>query len=187
MFDYKLRITTPRILKHLAVLVPQSVSPNTITLLGFIIGLLCILSIITSNYLYALILFGFNRTLDALDGYIARARANDTKYGFVLDITADFFVYATIPLAMAYEIGTVLSAQIAGIMIATYYVNAGIWMSLSRVTEKESRGLIEGFETILFYAAMLIFPQYFIYIGIVFAILVALTAIIRISTLLKAK
>ncbi len=126
-------------------------------------------------YRTALGLWLLNRLLDGLDGLAAREHGRATDFGGYLDIMADFAVYAAVP------IGLYLSQPGAGnalsliVMLGSFYVNAASWMFLSAILEKRTAGafvrgevtsvtmppgLVGGTETILFYAAFLIWPDH---------------------------
>jgi hypothetical protein len=80
-----------------------------------------------------------------------------------------------------------MSAYMSSLMLASFYVNASIWMSLTKVTSPKSKGLIDGLETTIFYIAMVLFSDSFIIIGTVFALLVTLTFLTRLITLISDK
>lgn len=122
----------------------------------------------------ALGLWLLNRLLDGLDGLVAREHGRATAFGGYLDIMADFAVYAAVPIGLYLSRPGSGNALSLIVMLGSFYVNAASWMYLSAILEKrgagaEARGevtlvtmppgLIGGTETILFYAAFLIWPD----------------------------
>ena len=185
MIDNQCRSLLEKILTPVSKKMPSFISPDLITLLGFIVTLFTAIAIVTNNYIIALILFISNRILDAFDGNVARTKNIESKYGYIFDISSDFFTYSIIPICIAIQLGTKDALLITSILLATYYVNSGIWTSLSKVTEPEAQGLVEGLETTIFYIAMIIFHTQFVSIGILFAILIIITIILRLVYLIS--
>jgi phosphatidylglycerophosphate synthase len=125
-------------------------------------------------YRTALGLWLLNRVLDGLDGLVAREHGRSTAFGGYLDIMADFAVYAAVPIGLYSSRPGSDNALGLIVMLGSFYVNAASWMYLSAILERrgagaEARGevtavtmppgLIGGTETILFYAAFLIWPD----------------------------
>lgn len=185
MIDTQGRILLSRVLSPISKKLPRLITPNIATISGLTFGFFCIFSIIVNYKWIALLFFMLNRIADAFDGNIARSSNRETKIGSIFDITSDFIIYASVPIAIAIHSGQRTELIVACIMLATYYVNAGIWMSISQVTSPESRGIIEGFETAIFYLAMILFQNYFIQIGSIFAFFVGLTILLRLITLFR--
>jgi phosphatidylglycerophosphate synthase len=149
-------------------------SPHAITAAALLSGLACAGAAGMSSYRTALGLWLLNRLLDGLDGLAAREYGRATDFGGYLDIMADFAVYAAVPMGLYLsrpESGNALGLIV---MLGSFYVNAASWMYLSAILEKRNAGagargevtsvtlppgLIGGTETILFYAAFLIWPD----------------------------
>ena len=101
---------------------------------------------------------------------------------------ADFVVYAAIPIAIWWSLRAVQSPMPLVIMLAVFYVNAASWMLLSALIEKGDvqtsvampTGLIEGFETIVFYSLFLLFPAWAGELFWVFSALVAISVLQRV-------
>lgn len=187
MFDNYLREIKDRLAEPVARKL-KHVSPDTITLLGFVIGIgaagLAYLGITAGALLFWLL----NRGLDGLDGLIARVHHKQDDFGGYLDILSDFVVYALVP------IGIVLGGPSQGrylaliAMLAVFYINTASWMYLAAILEKRAvsdpekkttivmpSGLIGGFETIVFYSLFIVFPSQVTILFIVFSILVIFT------------
>ena len=78
----------------------RRISADTITIFGFIIGLMAVPFIFFGFLKSALLLIIFNRICDGLDGIVARMNEK-TDRGAFLDISLDFIFYASIPVAFA--------------------------------------------------------------------------------------
>ena len=84
----------------LASYVPSQISANSITLVGFGIGLLAVPLLWIKLYYTALALIFVNRFFDGLDGAVAR-RNSVTNLGGYLDISCDFIFYSAVILGFA--------------------------------------------------------------------------------------
>src|SRR5688572_33309136 len=101
MFDRAARRRLDPLLDDLAVrCIARGLSANAVTLIGFFIGVLAMLSVAAGHDLLGLVLLLLNRTADGVDGAIAR-RTQPTERGGYLDIVLDFLIYAGVPFAFA--------------------------------------------------------------------------------------
>ncbi|HDQ22837.1 MAG TPA: CDP-alcohol phosphatidyltransferase family protein [Candidatus Uhrbacteria bacterium] len=69
--------------------IPQTIKPNHLSALRFLMALPLILLIWLHFYKLAALLFLFSALLDGLDGSMARLRGQETQLGTILDPTAD--------------------------------------------------------------------------------------------------
>ena len=175
MFDSLLRPLKDRILAPAVASVGRRISPNAVTVLAFLAGLLCAAAICLQATIAAVVLWFLNRTLDGLDGAVARSTGRKTDGGGYLDIVLDFAVYAVLPLAMVFTVEDLPLARAGTVLLAAFYVNSASWMYLSAILERRKRsgsapeggsstsvdmpaGLIEGTETIVLYTLMIALP-----------------------------
>jgi len=173
-------------------LAKTGISANTVTLLGLGIGLIAALFIALGNVQVGLWLLLISRIADGLDGAVARA-TQKTDFGGFWDIVADFFFYGAIPVAFVFLDPT--NNAIAGaVLLMSFYFNGGTFLGYAILAEKHklsteqrgskslyfSTGLLEGTETIAFFAAICIWPQYFAIMAYVFAAACFYTAASRI-------
>jgi phosphatidylglycerophosphate synthase len=187
MFDSSLRLAKDRWLRSSANALRQ-VPPMAITGVGFLAGLGAAWCAAQGSYWSALALFWLGRILDGLDGAVARAANKQSALGGYFDLMTDFVVYAAIPIAVWWSLRTVNGPMPLIVMLATFYVNAASWMLLSALTEKGDSltsvampaGLIEGFETIVFYSLFLLLPAWSNELFYLFSILVALSVLQRV-------
>jgi phosphatidylglycerophosphate synthase len=169
------------------------ISADAVTLAGLGLGLFAALMIVLELDGAALVLFGLNRLLDGLDGAIARSTRRTDRGGF-LDIVFDFAIYGAIPLAFALrDPGTF--ALPAAVLLFSFYVNGASFLAFAAVAAKRgmssdvrgiksiyfTAGLMEGTETILFFAAMILLPQHFAVLAYAFAGLTVMSALARIT------
>ncbi|MGI8714921.1 MAG: CDP-alcohol phosphatidyltransferase family protein [Solirubrobacteraceae bacterium] len=166
------------------------VSPGSLTLAGLLAGLGACVSVASSLWGLALVLWLLNRLLDGLDGALARRRGA-TELGGLLDFTADFVVYSgfVVGLAIAHP-GARLACVV---LLATYLVNNVALLTFSSVIERLglrlgderslrlTTGLAEGAETIVVYALFCLLPGSSAVIAWAFAGLVGLTAVQRVA------
>ncbi len=187
MFDARLRLAKDRAL-HAVALSLRSVSPLAITALGLAAGLAAAWCAARGGYWAALALFWLGRILDGLDGAVARAAGTQSALGGYLDLMSDFLVYAAIPIGIWWGVRGEQSSAALIIMLAVFYVNAASWMLLSALIEKGDAltsvampiGLIEGFETIVFYSLFLLLPGWARELFWLFSALVAVSALQRV-------
>ena len=79
----------------------KRISANTVTAIGFFVGLLAVPFIIAEYFMIENLLICINRICDGLDGIIARLNKITNKGAF-LDISLDFIFYGSIPVAFAF-------------------------------------------------------------------------------------
>lgn len=188
MLDSSLRSVKDSLLLPLARALGPRVHPNTLSVLGFLVGIGSALLLLRQAYAPALLLWLLNRVLDGLDGTVARAQRRQTDFGGYLDLLLDFALYALIPvcLALGSPVPGVLPAL--GALLGSFYLNAASWMYLAAVLEKRALGarggatsivmppgLIEGAETILFFSLFMLLPGALVPLFAAMATLVLLT------------
>ena len=172
MFDELLRRFKDRLLAPLARLLGARVSPNALSFLAFAFGVSAAGAAWQGHDVPALVLWLFNRSVDGLDGTQSRVHGLQSDFGGYLDIMLDFTVYALIPVALVLAEPRLALAGM--VLLATFFVNGASWMYLAAILERRragapSRGdlttitmppgIIAGTETIVFYSAMLLWPD----------------------------
>jgi phosphatidylglycerophosphate synthase len=173
-------------------LLAAGISANTVTAAGLAIGLAAAGLAAAGLFLAALALLILSRLADGLDGAVARA-AGPTPFGSYADICADFVFYGAIPLA--FVVHDPSANGLAGaFLLASFYVNGATFLGFAILAEKHglprdprrrkgfhhSGGLLEGTETIVFFAALCLFPASFPWLASAFAALCLATAAGRI-------
>lgn len=170
----------------------RGIGADTVTIMGFVIGLAAGIAIVLDAYVWAFVLIGLSRICDGLDGAVARA-TRKTDFGGFLDIVLDFAFYGLIPfafiLADPYENGVA-----GGLLLLSFYVNGASFLAFSIMAEKRglttdargakslyfTTGLAEATETIGVFLAFCLFPQWFCEIAVIFALVCFYTALSRI-------
>lgn len=193
MLDEKLRPLKEAVLIPVSKQIGKVLSPNVMTFISFLLGTVSIVYILMGQYLLAGILWGLNRITDGLDGTIARVTGRQSDIGGYLDILADFVIYSLIPIAFVIDRGRINSELLVlSIMLAVYYINAASWMYLSTLLHKREKiegqytsvimplGVVEGFETIVFYTLFFIIPNRILALMTILLILTFLGTIQRI-------
>lgn len=173
MFDEVLRPVKERVLYPVAKSLGSIFSPNMMTGLSLLLGLLSVLLIFQGSFLGAFFLWVLNRITDGLDGTIARITNKQSDLGGYLDIMADFLLYSLIPISFVLYRGMILAELVLLVMmLAVFYLNAASWMYLAGILEKRKAvskdsltsinmplGLVEGFETIIIYSLFYLLPN----------------------------
>jgi phosphatidylglycerophosphate synthase len=199
MFDTALRRTKDRFGEPVAAIF-KGVSPNTISLASFVVGILAAGLAFQGWFGLALLLWLVSRVLDGLDGLIARVLHKQTDFGGYLDILCDFAVYATLPIAIVLNQPTQERYLALVFLLAAFYVNGASWMYLAAILEKRSSqyvgdpaappvmtsivmpsGLVGAAETILAYCLFLIWPSQAALLFTVFGLMVVFTTLQRLA------
>ena len=188
MFDSEFRNLKTRFIEPL--LRPITLPPIVFTLMSLLTGLGALAAFWFDYRLPALLLWIACRIFDGLDGMVARISGRQSDLGGYIDLIVDFFLYAALPLVIAFRLGETVHFAVAALLLGIFYVNAAVWMSASALLEKRRiqrkqtsmimpRGLVEGFETMLFNCLMLIFPGQFVPLALTMAGLTLLGALVR--------
>lgn len=167
------------------------ISANGVTFAGLAIGLLSAVMVALGMFYAALILMLLSRVMDGLDGAVARA-TQKTDFGGYFDITADFLFYGAFPFAFI-VLDPAQNGVVGALLLVSFYFNGGTFLGYAILAEKHklsttkrgskslyfSTGLTEGTETIAFFAALCIWPQYFNILATIFAAACFYTALAR--------
>ena len=170
----------------------RGVGADAVTGAGLGLGLAAAVAVAAGHEGVALALFALNRMLDGLDGAVARAGEPSGRGGF-LDIVFDFAVYGALPLAFALR-DPAANGLAACVLLFSFYVNGASFLAFaavaaerglrSRVPAKSihfTAGLAECTETILFFALMLLRPDWFAVLAFAFAGLTLMSAVMRVT------
>ena len=169
----------------------KGVSPLTVTLIGVASGILIPLFLYLHQSISALVLLGISGFCDTLDGSLARHKKLSSPAGAVLDIVADRLVEWAILLGLflyAPESRGFMTIWMLGsvLLCITTFLVVGIFQENS--SEKSfhySPGLVERAEAFIFFSLMILFPNFFTLLALLFGALTLLTAIIRIKQFIK--
>ncbi|MDC0993208.1 CDP-alcohol phosphatidyltransferase family protein [Alphaproteobacteria bacterium] len=192
MFDAQLRPLIDRLLDPIGRgLVRLGATANQVTLIGVAFGLIAAGCVAAGLFHTALWFVIANRVIDGMDGAVARA-SRSSDFGGYLDIVSDFIFYSAIP--MAFAVAQPETALAAAFLIFSFISTATSFLGFAILAEKNHvttqirgkkafyylGGLTEGTETILLFLAMLVWPDYFSVMAIIFGILCWVTTGTRI-------
>jgi phosphatidylglycerophosphate synthase len=189
---YATVLIRPPITATARLLVRAGLGANTITIIGFLIGLVAAILIANGAYLAGAIAIFASRLCDGLDGAVARLTQATDAGGF-LDIALDFLFYASIPLAFA--IGNPAEHALpAAVLLAAFIGTGSSFLAFAVLAAKRGLqdlatpgksfyflgGLTEATETLAFFIAMCVWPAHFAVLAYAFAALCGITIATRI-------
>jgi phosphatidylglycerophosphate synthase len=192
MIDAKLLPLQRAVLRTPAALAANAgIGADTISIIGFLIGVAAFASLSLGNFMLGLLLIIANRTFDGMDGAVARI-SGPTDRGAYLDISLDFVFYALVPLGFAIAQPST-NALPAAVLIASFVGTGSSFLALSAIASRLGRradafpakgiyyagGLAEGFETIAVFVSFCLFPSLFAPIAYGFAAICAVTTVLR--------
>lgn len=169
----------------------RGVAADTISLVGFAIGIIAVPALAAGWWTLALILIAANRALDGMDGAVARING-PTDRGAFLDIALDFVFYALVPIGFALN-DPVANALPAAVLIAAFVGTGSSFLAFATIAAKRGcqatafptkgiyylGGLTEGFETIAMFALMCVFPDAFALLAWIFSAACVITTVLR--------
>lgn len=190
---FAITLLRPPVTAAAKVLVRAGVGANSITVVGFAIGLFASILIANSAYLTGATALFISRICDALDGAVAR-QTHSTDAGGFLDIALDFLFYASIPLAFAVA-NPGANALAAATLLAAFVGTSSSFLAFATLAAKRGLtsldypdksfyflgGLTEATETLACFAAMCLWPQHFALLAYSFSALCAITIATRIG------
>ena len=200
MFDRQIQNFTQKPLTAIAKVLLNFLKPNHITIIGFIFGVLMCISIYFEFYLTSIFFLILNRLCDGLDGVMARI-SHPTNLGAYLDIVFDFIIYSGYVLAFGLQNSNNLI--LSNFLLFSFICTSSTFFAQSLLQSKTyfqknrdndfeikkgfvyASGLIEGTETIIFMIICILFPKYFIYLGLIFFFMCMVTSIARVYTIYK--
>jgi len=168
------------------------VTADAVTMVGFVVGMLAVAALAWGFFTIALLLLLLSRIADGVDGEMARL-TEATDAGAFLDIVLDFVFYAMFPLGFALY-NPDENALAAALLVASFVGTGASFLAFDSFAQRRTfkhpnfsykgfyylNGLAEGTETIITFVLMCLFPEYFVVIASVFALVCVVTAINRI-------
>jgi len=197
MFDRQIQYFLQRPLNFLGNYVLKYFTPNQVTIISFLFGIMMCISIFFKFYYIALLFLVINRVGDGLDGAMARL-TKATPLGGYLDIVFDFLIYSG--FLLAFGLNNENNLQIALILMFCYIGTGTTYLANSALIKvspssnekvdlnkeninkniKYAYGLVEGLETTIFMILCLLTPNMFNMLSIIFILLCLCTFITRI-------
>ncbi len=189
---WTLEWTKPALEKTADLIDKTGVTANQVSVTGFVIGLAAVPALWVNMNLLALAIIIVNRTLDGLDGTLARL-GTPTDAGGFLDITLDFIFYSAVIWGFALS-NPEQNALAAATLIFSFIGTGSSFLAFAVMAARRNiksvrypqkglyylEGLTEGTETIIFLVLFCLFPAYFPILAYVFASLCWLTTLIRV-------
>ena len=192
MIDARLQPLQRAVLRSAAgLLATRGVTADTISVTGFVLGLLAVPALAFGWWTAAFLLIAANRIMDGLDGAVARING-PTDRGAFLDIALDFVFYALVPVGFALN-DAASNALPAAVLIAAFVGTGSSFLAFAAIAAKRGDqaagfptkgiyylgGLTEGFETITLFLAMCVFPASFPAMAWFFAAACGVTTVLR--------
>lgn len=192
MFDAALRkVIDPALNFAGSKIAEMGVPANTVTLVGFFLGMAAIPFLAQEYYSAALLLILINRVFDGLDGAVAR-QSLLTDFGGYLDIVCDFIFYAGVVFGFA--LAKSENALAAAFLVFSFMGTTSTFLTYAIMAEKKKLttdirgikslyylgGLTEGGETILAFILFCLLPDYFVQIALIFGAMCWITTCTRI-------
>jgi phosphatidylglycerophosphate synthase len=173
-------------------LAARGATANGVTLAGLGVGMIAALMIALGLPTLALVPLLISRIADGLDGAVARA-TQKTDFGGYLDIAADFLFYGMIPLAFV-AMNPDANGLAGAFLITSFYFNGTSFLGFAILAEKHdmttaaqgekslyySNGILEGTETIAFFALLCLVPTWFAPLAYLFGTACFATGFLRI-------
>jgi len=168
------------------------VQADQLTLTGFTVGLFVVPALYFQWYGGALTVILVNRTIDGLDGPLARL-TRPTNRGAFLDIVLDFIFYAAVVFGFGLS-NPEQNALAASFVLFSFMGTGASFLAFSIMAERLGLtnlrlpqkgfyylgGLTEGTETILFFVLCCFFPEAFSGLGYFFGSCCLLTTAMRV-------
>lgn len=185
-------LIAPWLRRAAAVLARRGVAADSVTWLGFGLGLSGSALIVAGQPGWALAWLVASRLADGLDGALAR-HTQPTDRGAFLDVTLDFLFYASVPLSFALA-DPAANALAAAVLLAAFMGTGSSFLAYAVLAERRGLsslvfpdkglyylgGLTEATETLACFAAMCLWPALFAPLALGFAALCGLTTVARV-------
>ena len=193
MMDGTLRRLKEDVLQPVAIQIDSLISPTAITLAAGVVGVAAALAAWQGSYTLGLSLWWINRTLDGLDGTLARVSSQHDR-GAYLDTVLDFLVYTLIPFGLIMRQPSVDGLVILAFTLGAFYINAGAFLYLAAILERHGRGakrngemtsvtmpggVIEGAEAVVFFSLFFLLPDWFLPLLFLLGVLVVVSILQR--------
>lgn len=161
------------------------VTPNQLTLVSGLFGLLVWPALLLNQSYLAIALLVLSGYCDTLDGSLARCTHNLSPWGSVLDIMTDRVVEVVVVMAIwsldkdARAFGCLLMMACMLLCITSFLVVGIFQQNHGEKGFHYSPGLMERAEAFAFFIAIILWPNYFHFLALSFCALVLWTALYR--------
>jgi len=169
----------------------QTIDPKLITLIGCFSGVMTIpLSAMGAPY-FAIFFLLFSGYCDTLDGSIARLSNKTSPFGATLDIVCDRVVEFSVIVAL-YSVDPASRSLTTLLMTGSVLLCVTSFLVVGIFEENESQksfhynpGIMERAEAFILFSLMILLPQFFTPLALLFIGLVLLTTVLRLSQFYK--
>ncbi len=187
------KLVNPALNPIATLMVKTGISANSITIIGFLIGVVGWIALAMNLYYLALGMIVINRIFDGLDGLMAQ-KTTKTEIGGYLDIVFDFLFYSGVPFF--FVVGKPEVGLPASFLIFSFIGTGSSFLAYSAIAAKHNiknekyknkaiyylGGLTEGTETITFFLFICLKPDKFTEAAWIFGSLCWITTFTRIYT-----
>ena len=190
MIDNAFRARLPRYAGPLLAFYSRlGLTPNQVTILGFVLAILASLAVARGLGWVALGLWWVSRVADGTDGLYARRTGQATGFGAYLDILLDMGAYGAMVLGFAWSVPQLGPQWLA--MLFLYILCITTALALGSQEDRLAHrprddrglrlgaGLAEGGETGIAYSVFLLFPQQLAWTTTIWVFVLALTVVLR--------
>lgn len=164
-------------------LLRYKITPNQVTLIGLLLGLISSVFIIYHQYVLSCVFLWISGLFDVLDGTMARQSKMVSKWGSFMDILFDRVVEISIIIALGITNANPIALLVLTSLILlsmTIFLTAG---ALIDVKSKKSfyyqTGLAERTEGFIMFTLMILFPKLLSPLTYIFSLIIAITIIQR--------
>ncbi|HBH12944.1 MAG TPA: CDP-alcohol phosphatidyltransferase family protein [Clostridiales bacterium] len=185
MIDSKLRKQVQPAIDQLAKLLNKTkLTPNQLTVLAFITGIIAGGVIGLGFYLVGIILLWLSGLLDVLDGTLARIQQKPSKIGAYMDLIFDRLVEAAVILGFYFSAPEHTVAYLiffVGAMFnfTTFTVAGALFNNTGNKSMHYDIGIVERTKTFIFFTLMVIFKAQIFPILMAFNFIMILTGCMR--------
>jgi archaetidylinositol phosphate synthase len=172
-------------------ILPEKVTPNQLTLLAGCFGVLVIPLLYFRFSIIACVAIIISGYIDNLDGALAASRRQTTNTGALFDVTVDRLVEFSVILGLYLynpdPRGFLCILMLGSMLICiTTFLGTGIFsINDSEKSFKYNKGLIERTETFILFILLILLPEYFVILSLLYTVLILLTACLRIKSFIK--
>lgn len=186
MFDYLFRKKINEIGLRIGKVVGRTgISPNQITLTGFLLSILTAYVLSQTLWFYGGLLLLLSSGFDVLDGAIARAYKKTSDFGNYIDAVTDKYSEGLILIGVG--VGTqewlITSIALLGSIMCSYTRHRVDYIS-PKLSDKNKIGILERAERVLVLAAGCFLNQVF-WALVIIAVFANLTSLLRIANAKK--
>lgn len=189
MLDSNLQNKIP-LQKLVKMMLKVGLTPNIMTIIGLITGLIVIVFIVYDLKIWAFVFLCISGICDIIDGAMAREQGSSSPFGTLIDISFDRLVEVGIIAAIAFKrpvLMPYLFLMLCSIILCiSIFLTAGILVS-----KKHDKsfyympGIMERTETFILLSALILFPYFGISISKLGTVLILITAVQRFFSALK--